>query len=392
LKGHYLPDISVNTDKGGRKMILSDFRYQDPWAKAEEAFTLPNLFHRSQLQLRENQQAAAKRKALDRLLDKLSHKDIVGLDAAREYLRHKYRQNCKANTLKNDFTTITLFLSYLTNCGRRELNQISRADLEAFVEHEQDRGLKIASVSNRLGSLYAFLRYLIDQDLADAELLRRKIKLKVPDALPRAMDPEDVKCLLAVLDDVRNRAMILLLLRTGMRIGELLNTKVLDVHLADKKILIYEGEKNRKGRAVCISEDACQALADWLQKCDPRKEYLFYSQGRQRMSYNNVRVIFKKYLKQAGLEHKDYSLHCLRHTYATELLNAGMRIECLQQLLGHSSIEMTQRYGRLSDKTREQEYFKAMAIIEGGQTDGFNQRDHQLPPVFEETQLLDPHS
>jgi integrase/recombinase XerD len=392
LKDHYLPDISVNTDKGGRKMILSDFRYQDPWAKAEEAFTLPNLFHRSQLQLRENQQAAAKRKALDRLLDKLSHKDIVGLDAAREYLRHKYRQNCKANTLKNDFTTITLFLSYLTNCGRRELNQISRADLEAFVEHEQDRGLKIASVSNRLGSLYAFLRYLIDQDLADAELLRRKIKLKVPDALPRAMDPEDVKCLLAVLDDVRNRAMILLLLRTGMRIGELLNTKVLDVHLADKKILIYEGEKNRKGRAVCISEDACQALADWLQKCDPRKEYLFYSQGRQRMSYNNVRVIFKKYLKQAGLEHKDYSLHCLRHTYATELLNAGMRIECLQQLLGHSSIEMTQRYGRLSDKTREQEYFKAMAIIEGGQTDGFNQRDHQLPPVFEETQLLDPHS
>jgi len=373
-------------------MILSDFRYHDPWAKAEEAFTLPNLFHRSQLQQRENQRAEANRKVLDRLLDKLSHKDIVGLDAAREYLRHKYRQNCKANTLKNDFTTITLFLSYLKKCGRSELNQISRADLEAFVEHEQDRGLKIISVSNRLGSLYAFLRYLIDRDLADADLLRRKIKLKVPDALPRAMDPEDVKCLLEVLANVRNRAMILLLLRTGMRIGELLNTKLGDVHFADKKILIYEGEKNRKGRAVCISEDACQALADWLQQHDPQKEYLFYGRGGYSMSYNNARVIFKKYLKQAGLEHKDYSLHCLRHTYATELLNAGMRIECLQQLLGHSSIEMTQRYGRLSDKAREQEYFRAMAIIEGGQTDGFNQRDHQLPPAFEETQLLDPHS
>jgi integrase/recombinase XerD len=391
LKDHYLPDISVNTDKGGRKMILSDFRYQDPWAKSEEAFTLPKLFHQSQHEQRENQQAEANRKALDRLLDKLSQKDIVGLDAAREYLRHKYRQNCKANTLKNDFTTVTLFLSYLTKCGRSELSQISRADLEAFVEHEQDRGLKIVSVSNRLGSLYAFLRYLIEQDLADAELLRRKIKLKVPDALPRAMDAEDVKCLLAVLDDVRNRAMILLLLRTGMRIGELLNTKLVDVHLADKKILIYEGEKNRKGRAVCISEDACQALATWLQQRDPQKDYLFYGRGGYRMSYNNARVIFKKYLKRAGLEHKDYSLHCLRHTYATELLNAGMRIECLQQLLGHSSIEMTLRYGRLSDKAREQEYFRAMAIIEGGQTDGFNQRDRQLPPLFEETQLLDPY-
>ena len=249
-------------------MILSDFRYQDPWSQAEEAFTLPKLFLQSQLEQHENQQAQANRKALDGLLDKLSHKDIIGLDVAREYLRHKYRQNCKANTLKNDFTTITLFLSYLKKCGRSELNQISRADLEAFVEHEQDRGLKIVSVSNRLGSLYAFLRYLIEHDLADAQLLTRKIKLKVPDALPRAMDAEDVKCFLAVLDDVRNRAMILLLLRSGMRIGELLNTKVIDVHLADMKIMVYEGEKNRKGRAVCFSNDAGQALQAWLQQRD----------------------------------------------------------------------------------------------------------------------------
>jgi integrase/recombinase XerD len=236
------------------------------------------------------------------------------------------------------------------------------------------------------------LRYLIDHDLADAGLLTRKIKLKVPDELPRAMDAEDVKCLLAVLDDVRNRAMILLLLRTGMRIGELLNTKLADVYLADKKIMIYEGEKNRKGRAVCISDDACQALQAWLDKRDSQKEYLFYAQGRHRMSYNNARVMFKKYLKQAGLEYKDYKLHCLRHTFATELLNAGMRIECVQQLLGHSSIEMTLRYARLSDKTREQEYFKAMAIIEGESIHEPDQRDHQLPPLFEATQLLAPHT
>jgi hypothetical protein len=88
-------------------MILSDFRYQDPWAKPEEVFTLPNLFHQNQLKQRENQQAEANRKALDRLLDKLSQKDIIGLEHAKQYLCHKYRQNCKANTLKNDFTTIT---------------------------------------------------------------------------------------------------------------------------------------------------------------------------------------------------------------------------------------------------------------------------------------------
>jgi integrase/recombinase XerD len=371
-------------------MILLDFRYQDPWA--EENFTLPDFVKQSQAQQRQDQQAGINRQTLDTLLAKLSQRDIVGLDHAKEYLRHKYRQNCNANTLKNDFSTITLFLSYPKNCRKSELEQISRKDLEVFVEHEQDRGLKIVSVSNRLGSLYAFVRYLIEHDLADAQLLTRKIKLKVPDALPRAMDADDVKCLLAVLDDVRNRAMILLLLRTGMRIGELLNTKVLDVHLTDKKIMIYEGEKNRKGRAVCISDDACQALQAWLDKRDSQKEYLIYAQGRQNMSYNNARVIFKKYLKRAGLEHKDYALHCLRHTFATELLNAGMRIECLQQLLGHSSLEMTLRYARLSDKTREQEYFKAMAIIEGEPIHEPDQRDHQLPALFEASQLLTPYA
>ena len=72
---------------------------------------------------------------------------------------------------------------------------------------------------------------MIKNKLLNADVLKASIQLKVPKTLPRAMEPFDVKCLLAVLDDVRNTAMILVLLRTGMRIGELLNTKVSDVHL-----------------------------------------------------------------------------------------------------------------------------------------------------------------
>ncbi|MDD5245409.1 MAG: tyrosine-type recombinase/integrase, partial [Syntrophorhabdaceae bacterium] len=67
---------------------------------------------------------------------------------------------------------------------------------------------------------------------------------------------------------------------------------------------------------------------------------------------------------------KGYTVHALRHTYASELLNAGMRLEVLQQLLGHQDIEMTRRYARLTDRTREEEYFRAMAIIEKGEADG----------------------
>jgi site-specific recombinase XerD len=67
---------------------------------------------------------------------------------------------------------------------------------------------------------------------------------------------------------------------------------------------------------------------------------------------------------------KGYTVHSLRHTYASELLNAGMRLEVLQQLMGHQDIEMTRRYARLTDRTREEEYFRAMAKIEKGANDG----------------------
>lgn len=88
------------------------------------------------------------------------------------------------------------------------------------------------------------------------------------------------------------------------------------------------------------------------------------------MGYSSARFLFITYLKKAGIEHKGYTVHSLRHTCASELLNAGMRLECLQQLLGHHNIEITRRYARLTDVTREEEYFRAMAIIERGGVHG----------------------
>jgi integrase/recombinase XerD len=348
----------------------------------------PDLLEQVKAQQHRRLKAEFHRRAFDKLLKKLSQTNLFGKDHIEDYLRFKYRRNCRANTLCNDYTAITLFLSFMQRRGKAALEKIVRDDLDAFIEHEQDRGLKISSVRNRVASLQVFLRFLIKAEIVNPEVLSQLIRLKMPKSLPRAMQPYDVKCLLSVLDDVRNRAMILLLLRTGMRIGELLNTRATDVHLADKKIMIFEGEKNRKGRAVCFSNDAAEALQGWLQKRDSKKDYLFYAQGRYSMSYNNARVIFHRYLKKADLMHKGYSLHCLRHTFATELLNAGMRIECLQQLLGHSNLEVTLRYAKLSDRTREEEYFKAMSLIESEEIHEPDKRDRQLPPPFEAPQLL----
>ena len=85
--------------------------------------------------------------------------------------------------------------------------------------------------------------------------------------------------------------MILVMLRTGLRIGEVLDLKVADVQMADRKLLIYEGEKNHIGRVVCLSADAHEALQQWLFIRDPTIEILFYSRRRRSMAYTTAREL-----------------------------------------------------------------------------------------------------
>ena len=143
--------------------------------------------------------------------------------------------------------------------------------------------------------------------------MERKVKLKLPDRLPRAIDPQHLDQLRCAIDNCRDRALILILLRTGMRIGELLNCKVDDVDLAEQKILIYQSDKTSVGRAVYYSDDAQQVLLAWLRDKDPLKQQLFYGRGTNPLCYEAARSLFQKYLQKAGLQHSGYTLHCLRH-------------------------------------------------------------------------------
>jgi len=317
------------------------------------------------------------REFLDKLINHFRQSKLPGKEYGEQYLLHLYRKNCRPNTLELNYTSIKLFLEFIRD--RHEIthpDQVTKKIIEAFVEHEQDRGLKPVSVNGRLISVYAFLGFLVESGVVHPDVLRKKIRVKVPEALPRAIEPEDIKALLAVIDHVRDRALILLLLRTGMRIGELLNVRIPDINLQEKKVIIYEAQKTRVGRVVYFSDDAKEALEAWLRKKDPKEGILLRGIKYEGLTYAAARRRFVIYLEKAGLSDKGYTIHCLRHTFASELLNAGMRLECLQHLLGHTSLEVTRRYARLTDKTREEKYFRAMTIIEKGAAGGHYRFDH----------------
>jgi integrase len=167
----------------------------------------------------------------------------------------------------------------------------------------------------------------VDREVLSPDLLKRKLRVKVPDSLPRAIDPQDVRRLLAVIQRPRDRAMVLILLRTGMRIGELLNTTLSDVNMTEKRIEIFESQKNRVGRVVYLADDACQALEHWLMV---RRWKAELTCGRPRpLSYEVVRSVLSFTRR---ISHKGYA------TAAARARVAQRRHGWCLQLLGHSSV------------------------------------------------------
>ena len=334
----------------------------------------------------------AKRQVLNRFSDRFIASDLPGADLAVEYLYAKYIKNLSVHTIRQSGGVLLSFLGFLSD-GALSIFTLTRRDIGAFIEYEQDRGLKPLSVIGYLRALYAFITFLVEEEVLPHDIMKRKIRIQEPEALPKAIPLEDVQRLLDSISSVRDRALLMLLLRTGMRIGELLEVKPADIIMRDRKILIYLGSKNYKGRAVYFSEDAEQALKHWLRVRDSSKTYLFYGVRKEQLCYSAAWSVMKNTSEHAGLAGKKYSLHSLRHTFATDMVNSGMRIEVLQKLLGHQSIELTMIYARVSDETRREDYFRAMKIIEdGGSNDEPYRVSDALQKVFEEKKLLQPHN
>ena len=163
---------------------------------------------------------------------------------------------------------------------------------------------------------------------------------------------------------LRDHAIFMLMLRCGLRVEEVSHLTVQDLDLAQRRILVCLGKGN-KDRVVYISHDAYRALRDYLKsRFSSRVKGVFLvSKGIYRGTPISVRGIQKRmeyYARKAGL---NISCHHLRHTMATQLLNADADLVTIQDLLGHSRIKTTQRYARVSNLKVQRDYYKAMEVI-----------------------------
>jgi site-specific recombinase XerD len=116
----------------------------------------------------------------ERVLEKLSHLELPGKEHFESYLHHKLRVNHKARTIDSAFTSIRFFLDFYGVLGKSNLNDIERSDLDAFIEHEQDRGLHISSARTRMATIIAFLHFLIEQDIIPQSCLQKRDQAQTP--------------------------------------------------------------------------------------------------------------------------------------------------------------------------------------------------------------------
>lgn len=283
----------------------------------------------------------------------------------RRYVQQMKRRNLAKGTVERRVWVIVRWLRRCPQQEQEDLRLVDRDSVEMMIEQAQDRGNQAATINTQLSDLHHFFLFLKREELlAESPILRRHW-LREPDALPRAMSAVEVSRLLGVIEGIQDRAIFLLLLRTGMRGGELVGLRCGDVDMKGRMVHIWCGTaKMAKSRVVYFSEDAASTLERWLaERGEVPTERLFFCWRHLSLTRGTVNWRFKRYLRQAGIR-QAYTAHSLRHTFATELLNAGVSLVSVQELLGHERIATTQRYARLSGVVKQAEYIAAMDKIE----------------------------
>jgi site-specific recombinase XerD len=241
--------------------------------------------------------------------------------------------------------------------------QTTAQDISAFLRTGLAAGLVPSTLNTKLSILTGFFAYLCDEGVMRQQpVSRRWHRLVTPAVLPKAIPDADLVAFFQVIDSLRDRLLFLVMLRCGLRVSEACALTWDAIDLPGGTVRINQG-KGRVDRIVYFSADVAQAFRRWWRH-HPLGLYVFPSPQRRRahLFRSMINRLMDQYLAVAGLS-THYSPHCLRHTFATHLLNAGVPLEVLQELLGHHSLHQTLRYAQLYETTKRQQYEQAMATI-----------------------------
>ena len=224
------------------------------------------------------------------------------------------------------------------------------------------RHLAEASVKRRLATLRIFFRWLEAEGAVPLSVFHRLgLAVRLPKRLPRALDGSDLRRLLDAVDPLGSRpdssdhdallirTAVVVLFATGIRISELVSIPLANVSISEASILV-RGKGNRERRVYLSSGQAAKVLEDYTEqrKSIPGGDWLLVRKNGLRITTQYIRGRLRAVAEAAGISRR-VTPHMLRHSAATQLLEAGVDIRVVQRLLGHSSIATTQIYTQVTD-------------------------------------------
>ncbi len=296
-------------------------------------------------------------------------------DSIVNYRRFLKRRNFSFHTVKNYINTLKHYVVWLDV----PIEKATSREVLEYIEHLLDRRLSPKTINCHLNSIRRFYDYLRHEEgIHIQNPVKTGYALRLPQPLPHYVREEDLARFFKVVKKYRDRAMFMVMLRCGLRVEEVVALAISAVDLPRRRITVQNG-KGMKDRVVYISSDASQALARYL-KVRPSgsvSKIFLVEKGTCKGGPISVRGVQKRmeyYARKSGI---DVSCHQLRHTMATQLLNAEADLVTIQDLLGHSSITTTQRYCKVSNLKVQRDYFKAMEKLSKRQR--FHADRHEAP-------------
>ena len=286
------------------------------------------------------------------------------------------RRNYSPHTVKNYLHRLQRFLVWITV----PVELVRSDDVKSYIDHMLEKQLAAQTINGHLIVIRRFYHYLQQEEgivLDNPAIKGMALRLSKP--LPRHLRDDDVNIFFEAVTKARDRAIFMLMLRCGLRVEEAANLSLDAIDYRRSQIMVRSG-KGAKDRVVYISGDAGNALAAYLQERTVTKEQRVFlvEKGLCKGKPISVRGIQKRieyYSRQSGIA---VSCHQLRHTMATQLLNADADLVTIQELLGHSKIKTTMRYCKLANVKAQRDYFKAISVImekEEGKTTGARGND-----------------
>jgi site-specific recombinase XerD len=241
--------------------------------------------------------------------------------------------NYSPRTTSNYLSHIKRFLKSL---GDKQIIHCTSSDFQTYLDN-----YKFTSISQQnqvINSIRFLYKEVLGKKYGKVSFKRPKSEKK----LPRVIDGEFIKTQLSKITNLKHKAILSLTYSVGLRVSEITNLKIEDID--SKRMLIHiKNAKGKKDRIVPLSETVLELLRDYYKDYKP-KEYLFNGQNSTQYSIGSCQKIYKKYID------KNSSIHTLRHSSFTNLLESGTDLRIIQKIAGHSSSKTTEIYTHVSNK------------------------------------------